>query len=113
MATSKFQKGPDLKRFMVSFGPSHLFAIRDRVARRNRLVALTTVLLLRLSRPLQDKRLKILLNGNRKLIGTLRGYDAFLNVVLEDVEKEDGAYIGQVVVRGNSVVQFEALERVK
>ena len=57
--------------------------------------------------------MKILLNGNRKLIGTLRGYDAFLNVVLEDVEKEDGAYIGQVVVRGNSVVQFEALERVR
>eukprot|EP00934_Nitzschia_sp_Nitz4_P001326 Nitzschia sp. Nitz4//scaffold116_size91068//64167//64501//NITZ4_004963-RA/size91068-augustus-gene-0.28-mRNA-1//-1//CDS//3329533593//1326//frame0 len=76
MATSKFQKGPDLKRFM-------------------------------------DKRLKLLLNGNRKLIGTLRGYDAFLNVVLEDAEQsEDGTYLGQVVIRGNSIVQFEALERV-
>eukprot|EP00429_Kryptoperidinium_foliaceum_P010134 CAMPEP_0176001970 /NCGR_PEP_ID=MMETSP0120_2-20121206/404_1 /TAXON_ID=160619 /ORGANISM="Kryptoperidinium foliaceum, Strain CCMP 1326" /LENGTH=77 /DNA_ID=CAMNT_0017334541 /DNA_START=149 /DNA_END=382 /DNA_ORIENTATION=- len=75
MATSKFQKGPDLKRFM-------------------------------------DKRLKLSLNGNRKLIGTLRGYDAFLNVVLEDVEQADGgAFLGQVVIRGNSIVQFEALER--
>lgn len=61
----------------------------------------------------QDKRLKILLNGNRKLIGTLRGYDAFLNVVLEDVEQDStGTYLGQVMVRGNSIVQFEALERV-
>eukprot|EP00526_Cylindrotheca_closterium_P027936 CAMPEP_0113644868 /NCGR_PEP_ID=MMETSP0017_2-20120614/23624_1 /TAXON_ID=2856 /ORGANISM="Cylindrotheca closterium" /LENGTH=77 /DNA_ID=CAMNT_0000556521 /DNA_START=31 /DNA_END=264 /DNA_ORIENTATION=+ /assembly_acc=CAM_ASM_000147 len=75
MATSKFQKGPDLKRFM-------------------------------------DKRLKLLLNGNRKLIGTLRGYDAFLNVVLEDAEQDGtGSYLGQVVIRGNSIVQFEALER--
>jgi small nuclear ribonucleoprotein G len=61
----------------------------------------------------QDKRLKLLLNGNRRLIGTLRGYDAFLNVVLEDVEQEgSGIYLGQVVIRGNSIVQFEALERV-
>jgi small nuclear ribonucleoprotein G len=59
----------------------------------------------------QDKRLKIHLNGNRKLIGTLRGYDAFLNVVLEEVEQDQGGYLGQVVVRGNSIIQFEALER--
>jgi small nuclear ribonucleoprotein G len=51
------------------------------------------------------------LNGNRKLIGTLRGYDAFLNVVLEEVEQDQGGYLGQVVVRGNSIIQFEALER--
>lgn len=75
MATSKFQKGPDLKRFM-------------------------------------DKRLKLSLNGNRKIVGTLRGYDAFLNVVIDDAEGDGGAYLGQVVIRGNSVVQFEALERV-
>eukprot|EP00539_Tryblionella_compressa_P012548 CAMPEP_0178817112 /NCGR_PEP_ID=MMETSP0746-20121128/1712_1 /TAXON_ID=913974 /ORGANISM="Nitzschia punctata, Strain CCMP561" /LENGTH=76 /DNA_ID=CAMNT_0020478183 /DNA_START=53 /DNA_END=283 /DNA_ORIENTATION=+ len=75
MATSKFQKGPDLKRFM-------------------------------------DKRLKLSLNGNRKVVGTLRGYDAFLNVVLEDVESDGGAFLGQVVIRGNSIVQFEALERI-
>jgi small nuclear ribonucleoprotein G len=60
----------------------------------------------------QDKRLKLLLNGKRKLVGTLRGYDAFLNVVLEDAESDGGVYLGQVVIRGNSIVQFEALERV-
>ena len=61
---------------------------------------------------MQDKRLKISLNANRKVIGTLRGYDAFLNIVLEDVESEAGEYLGQIVVRGNSVVQLEGLERV-
>jgi small nuclear ribonucleoprotein G len=62
---------------------------------------------------IQDKRLKVSLNGKRKVVGTLRGYDAFLNIVLEDVEDEaTGQYLGQVVVRGNSVIQFEGLERV-
>lgn len=61
---------------------------------------------------LQDKRLKLSLNGNRKIVGTLRGYDAFLNVVIEDAEGDGGNYLGQLVIRGNSIVQFEALERV-
>ena len=56
--------------------------------------------------------MKLSINGNRKVIGTLRGYDAFLNVVLEDAESTEGSYLGQVVIRGNSIVQFEALERV-
>ena len=50
------------------------------------------------------------------MVGTLRGYDAFLNVVLEDAvdEKAAGAgdsNIGTVVIRGNSIIQFESLER--
>ena len=45
-------------------------------------------------------------------MGTLRGYDAFLNVVLEDVEQQEGQFLGQVVIRGNSIVQFEGLDRV-
>jgi small nuclear ribonucleoprotein G len=47
------------------------------------------------------------------VIGTLRGYDAFLNVVLEEVESEQGQYLGQIVVRGSSIVQFEGLERTR
>jgi small nuclear ribonucleoprotein G len=60
----------------------------------------------------QDKRLKVCLNGKRTITGTLRGYDAFLNVVLEEVESESGEYLGQVVIRGNSIIQFEGLDRV-
>jgi len=54
------------------------------------------------------------LNGNRKVVGTLRGYDPFLNVVLEETidEGNNNNPIGQVVLRGNSIVQFESLERV-
>ncbi|KAI4808950.1 hypothetical protein E4T44_11022, partial [Aureobasidium sp. EXF-8845] len=66
------------------------------------------------------------LNGSRKVIGVLRGYDVcflsfasvdpvFLNIVLDDaVEEKAGGEkvrIGQVVIRGNSVVMLEALER--
>ncbi|KAK2937042.1 LSM domain, eukaryotic/archaea-type [Fusarium oxysporum f. sp. vasinfectum] len=43
-----------------------------------------------------DKRLFVQLNGSRKVIGILRGYDVFLNIV----------------IRGNSVVMLEALERI-
>mmetsp|Transcript_5767 Transcript_5767/g.13150 ORF Transcript_5767/g.13150 Transcript_5767/m.13150 type:complete len:80 (-) Transcript_5767:303-542(-) len=61
-----------------------------------------------------DKRLKLSLNGNRKVVGVLRGYDAFLNVVLEEAVNDggDNASIGTIVIRGNSIIQFETLERV-
>ncbi|KAF4343208.1 small nuclear ribonucleo G [Fusarium beomiforme] len=63
-----------------------------------------------------DKRLFVQLNGSRKVIGILRGYDVFLNIVLDEAveEKEGGEKqrIGMVVIRGNSVVMLEALERI-
>ncbi|KAI8628874.1 hypothetical protein F5Y19DRAFT_485230 [Xylariaceae sp. FL1651] len=63
-----------------------------------------------------DKRLFVQLNGSRKVIGVLRGYDVFLNIVLDDAveEKEGGGKdrLGMVVIRGNSVVMLEALERI-
>ncbi|KAM7205763.1 LSM domain containing protein [Naviculisporaceae sp. PSN 640] len=63
-----------------------------------------------------DKRLFVQLNGKRKVIGVLRGYDVFLNIVLDDaVEEKDGGEkerLGMVVIRGNSVVMLEALERI-
>jgi small nuclear ribonucleoprotein G len=60
--------------------------------------------------------MRLSLNGNRKVVGVLRGYDAFLNVVLEETIDETtggtGNHIGTVVVRGSSIVQFESLERI-
>jgi len=53
------------------------------------------------------------LNVNRKVIGTSRGYDAFLNVVLEESTNPEGENLGTVVIRGNSIIQFEGLERVQ
>ncbi|CCX15909.1 hypothetical protein FPQ18DRAFT_296207 [Pyronema domesticum] len=63
-----------------------------------------------------DKKLFVQLNGSRTVLGVLRGYDVFLNIVLDDaVEQREGGQkvpIGTVVIRGNSVVMLEALERI-
>eukprot|EP00596_Hydrurales_sp_CCMP1899_P004927 CAMPEP_0119041728 /NCGR_PEP_ID=MMETSP1177-20130426/13239_1 /TAXON_ID=2985 /ORGANISM="Ochromonas sp, Strain CCMP1899" /LENGTH=73 /DNA_ID=CAMNT_0007007987 /DNA_START=77 /DNA_END=298 /DNA_ORIENTATION=- len=60
-----------------------------------------------------DKTISLHLNKGRRVKGTLRGYDQFMNIVLGDAVEEvtgvaDGK-IGMVVVRGNSIVQFELL----
>ncbi|KGO45948.1 Ribonucleoprotein LSM domain, eukaryotic/archaea-type [Penicillium expansum] len=103
-----------------------------------------------------EKRVFCQLNGNRKVIGILRGYDVcshpmtlslrcrvapwraveagrktvpikrgitddtfaqvFMNIVLDEAfEEKDGGEkvsIGMIVIRGNSVVMLEALERI-
>lgn len=62
-----------------------------------------------------DKKLNIKLNANRMVVGTLRGYDQFMNLVLDgtiEINGNDQNEIGMVVIRGNSVVMIEALEPV-
>ncbi|KAJ4372194.1 hypothetical protein N0V83_003968 [Neocucurbitaria cava] len=63
-----------------------------------------------------EKRVLINLNGSRKVMGILRGYDVYLNVVLDDaIEERPGGEklrLGMVVIRGNSVVMLEALDRI-
>ncbi|BHF59823.1 hypothetical protein AAHC03_0968 [Spirometra sp. Aus1] len=63
-----------------------------------------------------DKRLRLKLNGNREVIGLLRGFDPFMNIVLEECVEvtKSGQQVGidTVVVRGNSVNVVEILERV-
>lgn len=53
------------------------------------------------------------MNANRVVIGTLRGFDQFMNLVVDNTVEVNGnekTDIGMVVVRGNSVVMIEALE---
>lgn len=56
-----------------------------------------------------DKTISLHINKGRKVSGTLRGFDQFMNIVLgEAVEEVNGAQnknIGMVVIRGNSIVQ--------
>lgn len=56
------------------------------------------------------------LNAGRRVSGVLRGFDAFLNIILEDATEERSATerlpIGQCVIRGNSVLVMEPMERV-
>lgn len=57
--------------------------------------------------------LPVKLNANRVVIGTLRGFDQFMNLVVDntvEVNGNDRNDIGMVVLRGNSVVMIEALE---
>eukprot|EP00891_Asterochloris_glomerata_P007397 jgi/Astpho2/7397/e_gw1.00114.206.1_t len=60
-----------------------------------------------------DHRLTVALNGNRKVTGTLRGFDQFMNIVLDQtVDDKTHTEIGMVVVRGNSIVTIEPLDRI-
>ncbi|KAF8768110.1 small nuclear ribonucleoprotein G-like [Argiope bruennichi] len=63
-----------------------------------------------------DKKLHLKLNGGRRIVGILRGFDPFMNLVIDEaMEKtKDGGQnaIGMIVIRGNSIVLLEALERV-
>ena len=80
-----------------------------------------------------DRKIQINLNGNRKLIGWLKGYDPFMNIVLEntiDISKsaanspneeqktnkdeiqQDNKMLGTVMIRGNSIVYWECLEKI-
>ncbi|XP_013781005.1 small nuclear ribonucleoprotein G-like isoform X2 [Limulus polyphemus] len=63
-----------------------------------------------------DKKLSLRLNGARTVTGILRGFDPFMNLVIDEaVEETKGGEkhnIGMIVVRGNSIVLLEALDRV-
>ncbi|KAI8325681.1 like-Sm ribonucleoprotein [Martensiomyces pterosporus] len=61
-----------------------------------------------------DKRLHLQLNAGRDVTGVLRGYDAFMNIYLDDAHEEISEdkreSLGKVVIRGNSIISMEALE---
>ncbi|ELU09428.1 hypothetical protein CAPTEDRAFT_156804 [Capitella teleta] len=63
-----------------------------------------------------DKRLTLKLNGGRVVTGTLRGFDPFMNLVVDEAIEQcktgEQNSIGMVVVRGNSITLLEALDRV-
>ncbi|VDN57733.1 unnamed protein product [Dracunculus medinensis] len=64
-----------------------------------------------------DKYMDIKLNGNRMISGILRGFDPFMNIVVEGAvehTKDSGdREIGMVVVRGNSIAIMEPKERLE
>eukprot|EP01003_Olkasia_polycarbonata_P007817 NODE_932_length_651_cov_50.817276_g861_i0.p2 GENE.NODE_932_length_651_cov_50.817276_g861_i0~~NODE_932_length_651_cov_50.817276_g861_i0.p2 ORF type:complete len:79 (-),score=11.67 NODE_932_length_651_cov_50.817276_g861_i0:348-584(-) len=60
-----------------------------------------------------DKKLDLKLNGNRCVSGVLRGFDQFMNIVLDETVEmsPDGEQneLGMVVIRGNSVLNLELM----
>lgn len=63
-----------------------------------------------------DLRVDLRLNCNRHVAGVLKGYDQFLNIVLDNaieiVSKDEKRELGTVVIRGNSVILWENLDKV-
>jgi len=63
-----------------------------------------------------DKKLSLQLNAGRRLVGTLRGYDPFMNLVIADsvemLKNGEKRQVGMAVIRGNSVVMIEAMDRI-
>ena len=64
-----------------------------------------------------DQQVEVHMNANRKVVGVLKGYDPFMNVVLDEAfhmknatEKE---MLGAIVIRGNSIQFWENREKQK
>ena len=63
-----------------------------------------------------DKKIHLKINGGRAVEGILRGFDPFMNLVLDETiefaKTGERKEIGMVVMRGNSVVMLEAKDRI-
>eukprot|EP00039_Didymoeca_costata_P019521 m.337864 g.337864 ORF g.337864 m.337864 type:complete len:93 (+) comp18250_c0_seq1:129-407(+) len=60
-----------------------------------------------------DKQVKIRLTCSRIVTGILRGFDPFMNTVLDvtvDESSPEKPEIGMVVIRGNSIIMVENLD---
>jgi len=68
-------------------------------------------------RKFMEKRLDLKINSGRHVVGVLRGYDQFMNVVLDNaterVSPTEKNELGMVVIRGNSIVMWECIDRVR
>lgn len=60
-------------------------------------------------------RVDIKMNGNRHVSGVLRGYDIFMNLVLENASEHLASSkreIGTAFIRGNTIVMWECLDKI-
>lgn len=55
-----------------------------------------------------DKRLLLQLNANRRVTGVLRGFDPFMNVVLDETVEERSSE--QRIPLGLTVIQYNVME---
>ncbi|WRT64476.1 uncharacterized protein IL334_001408 [Kwoniella shivajii] len=64
-----------------------------------------------------DRRCFLNLQGGRQLSGVLRGFDMFLNLVVDQAFEELGGGqrkpCGMIVIRGNSVSSMELLDSMR
>jgi small nuclear ribonucleoprotein G len=64
-----------------------------------------------------DLQVDLHLNGERRVQGILKGYDPFMNIVLDEAwhvkSKDERRKLGTVVIRGNSIKFWENIDRMK
>ncbi len=66
-----------------------------------------------------DLRVDLRLNGERRVAGIMKGYDQFMNVVLDDAieirqgNKVEKRNLGTIVIRGQSIVLWENIDKVQ
>lgn len=58
-----------------------------------------------------DKNVSVRLNGARIVTGVVRGFDPFMNLVLDEASDQN-SQIGMIVIRGNAIMAIEALDRI-
>jgi small nuclear ribonucleoprotein G len=77
-------------------------------------------------RKFMDLRVDLRLNGDRRVAGILKGYDQFLNVVLDEAieivsqknhsmqaDQPEQRNLGTIVIRGSSVQLWENIDKVQ
>ena len=66
-----------------------------------------------------DLRVDLRLNGERRVAGIMKGYDQFVNVVLDEAieirqgNKVEKRNLGTIVIRGQSIVLWENIDKVQ
>ena len=74
-------------------------------------------------RKFMDLRVDLRLNGERRIAGKLKGYDQFMNIVLDEAieliqnkkeaNKVEKRNLGTIVIRGQSIVLWENIDKVE
>ncbi|KAL6939923.1 Core Sm protein Sm G, spliceosomal U1, U2, U4, and U5 snRNPs component [Hanseniaspora osmophila] len=69
------------------------------------------------------RKIMLNINGNRKVVGILKGYDIYMNVVVQNAlevitsdtnggEPNTVKMGKETIIRGNSIISLEALENI-
>ena len=76
-------------------------------------------------RKFMDLRVDLRMNGSRRIAGIMKGYDQYMNIVLDEAieiskdkgsgagEKSQNRSLGMIVIRGASVQFWENIDKVQ
>ena len=71
-------------------------------------------------RKFMDLRVDLRLNGDRRIAGIMKGYDQYMNLVLDEAieisnskGQQQNRNLGTIVIRGASIVLWENIDKVQ